>query len=176
MGNNTSQDNLASNFSPEEISRLFKRFQKLDTDQSGTVSLTELMDLPELKKNPLTERIMEVFDADRSGEVDFTEFISGMAQFSTQADIEAKLRFAFRIYDFDNDGYISNSDLFQVLQVMVGKNLKDTQLQQLVDRTMNSVDGDKDGVVSFKEFSKIVYANKMQKVMMEMSSSVSSII
>ena len=59
---------------------------------------------------------------------------------------------------------------------MVGKNLKDTQLQQLVDRTMNSMDGDKDGVVSFKEFSKIVYANKMQKVMMEMSSSVSSII
>ena len=55
-----------------------------------------------------------MFDADRSGEVDFTEFISGMAQFSTQADIEAKLRFAFRIYDFDNDGYISNSDLFQV--------------------------------------------------------------
>jgi Ca2+-binding EF-hand superfamily protein len=26
------------------------------------------------------------------------------------------LRFAFRIYDMDNDGYISNGELFQVLQ------------------------------------------------------------
>jgi hypothetical protein len=37
----------------------------------------------------------------------------------------------FRIYDMDNDGYISNGELFQVLKMMVGSNLKDTQLQQV---------------------------------------------
>jgi len=31
----------------------------------------------------------------------------------------------------DNDGYISNGELFQVLKMMVGSNLKDTQLQQV---------------------------------------------
>ena len=41
----------------------------------------------------------------------------------------------FRIYDMDNDGYISNGELFQVLKMMVGSNLKDTQLQQIVDKT-----------------------------------------
>ena len=41
-----------------------------------------------------------------------------------------------RIYDMDNDGYISNGELFQVLKMMVGNNLKDTQLQQIVDKTI----------------------------------------
>ena len=107
------------------------RFKKLDTDHSGTVSLKELLELPELKQNPLTKRIMgiavdikpefiftccllEVFDSDGSGGVDFTEFITGMSTFSSQADTESKLRFAFKIYDIDNDGFISNGDLYQV--------------------------------------------------------------
>ena len=55
-----------------------------------------------------------MFDADNSGEVDFTEFITGMSTFSSQANTEAKLRFAFKIYDIDNDGFISNGDLYQV--------------------------------------------------------------
>ena len=36
----------------------------------------------------------------------------------------------------DNDGYVSNGELFQVLKMMVGSNLKDTQLQQIVDKTI----------------------------------------
>ena len=42
----------------------------------------------------------------------------------------------YRIYDMDNDGFVSNGELFQVLKMMVGNNLKDTQLQQIVDKTI----------------------------------------
>ena len=38
--------------------------------------------------------------------------------------------------DIDKDGFISNGELFQVLKVMVGDNLQDTQLQQIVDKTI----------------------------------------
>ena len=31
---------------------------------------------------------------------------------------------AFKVYDMDRDGYISNGELFLVLKVMVGNNLK----------------------------------------------------
>ena len=44
--------------------------------------------------------------------------------------------FDVRIYDMDNDGFVSNGELFQVLKMMVGNNLKDTQLQQIVDKTI----------------------------------------
>lgn len=47
-------------------------------------------------------------------QVDFKEFIQGVSQFSVKGDKLSKLRFAFRIYDMDNDGYISNGELFQV--------------------------------------------------------------
>lgn len=55
----------------------------------------------------------------------------------------------------DNDGYISNGELFQVLKMMVGNNLKDTQLQQIVDKTICFADKDEDGKISFEEFCSV---------------------
>ena len=58
----------------------------------------------------------EVLDHDGSGELDFEEFVSGMSKFSSSEDREAKLRFAFKIYDIDNDGFISNGELYKVIK------------------------------------------------------------
>ena len=58
----------------------------------------------------------------------------------------------FNIYDMDKDGYISNGELFQVLKMMVGSNLRDTQLQQIVDKTITNADTDLDGRISYEEF------------------------
>uniref|UniRef100_A0A673L5T6 Protein phosphatase 3, regulatory subunit B, alpha a n=1 Tax=Sinocyclocheilus rhinocerous TaxID=307959 RepID=A0A673L5T6_9TELE len=56
----------------------------------------------------------------------------------------------------DKDGYISNGELFQVLKMMVGNNLKDTQLQQIVDKTIVNADKDGDGRISFEEFCAVM--------------------
>ena len=58
--------------------------------------------------------MIDIFDEDGNGEVDFKEFIQGVSQFSVKGDKESKLRFAFSIYDIDGDGFISNGELFQV--------------------------------------------------------------
>ena len=63
----------------------------------------------------------------------------------------------------DEDGYISNGDLFKVLKIMVGNNLTDRQLQQLVDRTIIEADEDCDGLISFKEFEKMVHDLEITK-------------
>lgn len=39
---------------------------------------------------------------------------------------------------------------------MVGSNLKDQQLQQIVDKTIMEADLDGDGKISFEEFTKMV--------------------
>jgi len=49
------------------------------------------------------------------------------------------------VYDVNEDGFISNGDLFGVLKMMIGSNLNDVQLQQLVDRTIIKADTDGDG-------------------------------
>ncbi len=58
-------------FSREEVSRLERRFKKLDLDRSGTISVGELLSIPELKENPLVNRVVNMFDEDLSGEVVF---------------------------------------------------------------------------------------------------------
>ncbi|KAF2369161.1 EF-hand domain [Trinorchestia longiramus] len=156
---------MCSNFDADEIRRLGKRFRKLDLDNSGSLSVEEFMSLPELQQNPLVQRVIDIFDADGNGEVDFKEFIQGMSQFSVKGDKESKMRFAFRIYDMDNDGYISNGELFQVLKMMVGNNLKDTQLQQIVDKTVLFADKDEDGKISFEEFCTVVGNTDVHKKM-----------
>lgn len=55
----------------DEIKRLGKRFRKLDLDNSGSLSVDEFMSLPELQQNPLVQRVIDIFDTDGNGEVDF---------------------------------------------------------------------------------------------------------
>ncbi|KAK5242033.1 Calcineurin subunit B, partial [Exophiala xenobiotica] len=40
--------------------------------------------------------------------------------------------------------------------MMVGSNLKDQQLQQIVDKTIMEADKDGDGKISFEEFTQMV--------------------
>lgn len=100
--------------------------------------------------------MIAIFDEDGGGDVDFQEFVSGLSAFSSKGNKEQKLHFAFKVYDIDRDGYISNGELFIVLKMMVGSNLKDQQLQQIVDKTIMEADLDKDGKISFEEFTKMV--------------------
>eukprot|EP00088_Acartia_fossae_P019953 TRINITY_DN21687_c0_g1_i10.p1 TRINITY_DN21687_c0_g1~~TRINITY_DN21687_c0_g1_i10.p1 ORF type:complete len:179 (-),score=57.05 TRINITY_DN21687_c0_g1_i10:207-743(-) len=144
-------------FSADEVTRLQKRFKKLDMNQNGSISNTELLSLPEFKENPLVKRVLAIFDKDNNGEIDFKEFVQGLAMFLVKSsDRESKLRFLFSIYDLDGDGLIANDELYTVLKMMVGNNLKDDQLQQMVNKTILALDKDEDGKIDFQEFSKII--------------------
>ncbi|CAM4725002.1 unnamed protein product [Leuciscus chuanchicus] len=93
MGNEASYPlEMCSHFDADEIKRLGKRFKKLDLDNSGSLSVEEFMSLPELQQNPLVQRVIDIFDTDGNGEVDFKEFIEGVSQFSVKGDKEMKLR------------------------------------------------------------------------------------
>lgn len=68
---------------------------------------------------------------------------------------------AFRIYDVDEDGYISREDLFTVLKMMVGNNIPDEQLQQIVDTTIKEarnpeLEGSRENCISRQEFDKVL--------------------
>ena len=70
MGQNSSLLKVDA-FSTEEMARLEKRFDKLDLDHSGAISVGEFVQVPELKENPLVKRVVDIFDSDLNGEVDF---------------------------------------------------------------------------------------------------------
>lgn len=169
MGSQTSQlaDSIveSTNFDHEEVDRLLKRFLKLDKDNSGTIERDEFLSIPAVNSNPLASRLIEIFDEDGDGHIDFEEFISALSVFSSKGQREEKLKFAFKVYDIDRDGYLSNGELFIVLKMMVANNLQDDQLQQLVDKTIMEADKDGDGKLSFNEFKTIVESTDISQSM-----------
>jgi len=154
-----------SNFNASELERLKKRFMKLDSDGSGSIDRDEFLQIPQIANNPLATRMIAIFDDDGGGTVDFQEFVGTLSAFSSRGGREEKLRFAFKVYDMDRDGFISNGELFLVLKMMVGNNLKDQQLQQIVDKTIMEADKDGDGKLSFEEFSTMVSNTDIVKQM-----------
>lgn len=129
------------------FSVLIRLVRCTDSAQAFFLTLTALTFPP---------RMIAIFDEDGGGDVDFQEFVLGLSAFSSKGNKEEKLKFAFKVYDIDRDGYISNGELFIVLKMMVGSNLKDQQLQQIVDKTIMEADKDGDGKISFEEFQAMV--------------------
>ncbi|KAL8219931.1 UNVERIFIED_CONTAM: hypothetical protein K2H54_036398, partial [Gekko kuhli] len=68
----------------------------------------------------------------------------------------SKLKFAFQLYDQDQDGKISRDELLQLLRMMIGIQVTDEQLECITDRTIQEADKDRDNAISFEEFSKSV--------------------
>ena len=56
----------------------------------------------------------KVFSSDGTGDMTFEDFLDMMSVFSDNAPKNVKVEYAFRIYDFDNDDMLSNSDLEEV--------------------------------------------------------------
>ena len=160
MGNVSQSENNVD-FDKNELKILYKNFVKLDTDKSGTIEPSEFFDVPELKDNPIVHRLISVFDKNGDGKISFYEFVIGLSTLSSSHNQEDKIKLAFQVYDMNEDGYISNGDLFSSLKLLVGENLTDIQIQQLVDRTILQADKDLDGKISFEEFKEFVSDVKM---------------
>ncbi len=63
-------------------------------------------------------------DIDGSGFIDFTEFQVASIN-KTNALTEKKLRKAFQLFDLDNSGTISSSELKKTLGNFIGKKMSD---------------------------------------------------
>lgn len=146
----------SSNFDHDELSRLLTRFMKIDTDSSGTIDKEEFLAVPTIQSNPLAVRLVELFDTDGDGSIDFGEFVGALSIFSSKGNRNEKLKFVFNVFDIDGDGYLSNGELFIVLKKMVGENLQNAQLQQIVDKTIIEADTSGTGAISFSDFLRAV--------------------
>jgi hypothetical protein len=59
------------------------------------------------------------------------------------------------MYDKDEDGFIDKNDMFALMKLMIGNELSDAQISEIVEKTLQDLDEDKDGKLSFEEFSKV---------------------
>jgi len=97
----------------------------------------------------LEEIILEV-DDDGSGLLEFEEFAQLAAKFLLEEDLtelKKELREAFRIYDKEGVGYITNDVFVEILRELDPK-----LTQENLDDIIQEIDEDGSGTVDFEEF------------------------
>lgn len=95
-------------------------------------------------------------------QLDVREFICGLSVFCEKGTIDEKLKFSFRIYDFDQDGCISKEELYKLLEASLVENslgIPQEQLSSLVDATFAEADTDGDGKISVSTNSVLLDQN-----------------
>lgn len=66
-------------FTKGDLRKLYKRFCKLDKDNSGFLEPEEFFGLKDLGENPLVKRVIKIFDKNSDGKISFVEFVQGLA-------------------------------------------------------------------------------------------------
>ncbi|XP_070504182.1 calmodulin-like [Chironomus tepperi] len=151
---------MVDKLSAEQIQSFKEGFAMFDKDSDGSISTSELGDVMRtLGQNPteaeLQYMINEV-DSDGSGSIDYDEFLKMMANIvKSPVDEEQEIWDAFRVFDKDNDGFVSIEELKYVL-TNLGEKLTDQEMNEI----LKDADADGDGKLNFEEFIAMLRATK----------------
>ena len=90
-------------------------------------------------------------DANKSGAIDFEEFLDMMTARMSDKDTREDINKVFRLFDDDNTGQVTLKNLRRVAREL-GETMTEEELQEMVDRT----DSNGDGGVSPDDFFNIM--------------------
>ncbi|KAL0488980.1 frequenin-1 [Acrasis kona] len=112
------------------------------------------------------ESLFDTFDKDKSGSIDFVEFLIGMGA-GVNGSIQERLLWTFNVYDLDGDHFIQQEEmtlliksLLEITHATQGKSGDDEANEQILDQQTNSIvskiykalDKNHDNVLSKEEF------------------------
>nr|DAD42375.1 TPA_asm: hypothetical protein HUJ06_000605 [Nelumbo nucifera] len=147
---------MAEFLSVEEVAGIKEAFQMMDTGNCGKINLDQLkvglQKLGQQIPDPDLQILMEAADVDRDGYLDYGEFVAVSVHLRKMANDE-HLRKAFDFFDQNQSGYIEIEELREALADEEGANN-----EEVINAIINDVDTDKDGRISYEEFTAMMKA------------------
>ena len=151
----TMTDQLIDQLTEQQIEDFKSAFALFDKDGEGTISVEEMgnvkrslgLNSSKFYTEAELQDLINEFDVDSDGQIDFEEFLILMARKMKESNTEEDIRETFQVFDKDGNGFISAAELWQVMTI-VGKNLTNKE----VDEMIREVDTDGDGQVNYEEF------------------------
>ncbi|KAM5255245.1 LOW QUALITY PROTEIN: peroxisomal ATPase PEX1 [Ctenodactylus gundi] len=109
-------------------------------------------------------RVFCAFDKDKENYISVEEWVKGLSVF-LRGTLEEKLKFCFEVYYLKGDCYISRERISDMLKNSIYKESSeeetDEEIKQLVDITLEKMDYDNDGKISFEDFEKAVRKDRL---------------
>merc|ERR1711918_268658 len=102
-------------------------------------------------KNQTIYQMISDIDKDKSGEIDFEEFLDMMTAKMSDKDSREDIMKVFNLFDDDQTGKISLRNLKRVAKEL-GETMTDAELLEMIERA----DNDQDGEISPEEFFAIM--------------------
>ena len=98
--------------------------------------------------------IFQTFDANDSGEIQFSDLMLSIA-LTVTGDAHKKLHIAFKLYDIDHNGLIDKQELHKIIRAIY--DLSETNVSHELNsndikRIMDELDKDRDQFISREEF------------------------
>jgi len=142
---------------PEQIDSLKKGFDGFDKE-GGTINQTTMMMIlksmgVDVNKSDMENYSSEV-DEEETGKFTFSMFCQVAAKFMIEDDEEQmkeELKEAFRIYDKENQGFITNEILKEIL-----REIDSTLTEEDLEGIIEEVDEDGSGTMDFDEFQEMM--------------------
>ena len=151
------------NFDENQISLFREIFPEFDKDGDGTLDTKYIgIIMRSLGQSPTESEIQDIcisVDEDGSGSMDFSEFLTVMANYVTEeTDTKEDICSAFKIFDEKGKGTIPASDLRTVLTT-----IGDALTADEIDEMIKVADTDGTGMINYIDFVTKMMSEKSEK-------------